>query len=335
MGGETRLGSESGRQRATFILKNVTSNTQFSVICAILGLMVLFSVLSPYFLSLNNILNIGEYASIMGILAVGETMALITGGFDISVAAVAAFCGMVTAMFIQTFEQPIGISILMGLLAGAGAGAANAFIHTMLKINPLITTLATMSIFRSLAYIVSEGKTITIVNDDFLAIGRSTILGIPSCFFFMIVVMIVMGYVLSQTGFGRRLYSIGGNKYASFLSGINITRTKFIMFIMIGIFSGFAGILMASQTGAGLTNAATGMEMNVIAAARLGGVSLAGGKGNMQGTFLGVFLLAMIQNGMVMINVQSYYQNLVKGIILVISVYIDVLRNGQDDVKAQ
>ena len=335
MGGEARLGSESERSRATFILKNVTANTQFSIICAIFGLIVLFSILSPYFLSLNNMLNIGQYASIMGILAIGETMALLTGGFDISIAAVAAFCGMVTAIFIQTFEQPLGISIFMGLLAGAGAGAVNAFIHTGLKINPLITTLSTMSIFRSLAFIVNEGKTVTITNDAFLEIGRSSILGIPSCFFFMIILMIVMGYVLMQTGFGRKLYCIGGNKYASFLSGINITRTKFIMFILIGIFSGFAGILMASQTGAGLSSAAMGMEMNVIAAAILGGVSLAGGKGNMQGTFLGVFLLAMIQNGMVMINVQSYYQNLVKGIILVVSVYIDVLRNGQDDVKAQ
>jgi ribose transport system permease protein len=219
------------------------------------------------------------------------------------------------------------------LLVGAAAGAVNAFIHTTLKINALITTLSTMSIFRSLAFIVSEGKTVTITNNEFLEIGRGTIIGIPSCFLFMIILMLIFGYILSQTGFGRKLYSIGGNAYASFLSGIKINRVKFMMYILIGMLSGIAGVLMASQTGAGLSNAANGMEMNVIAGVILGGVSLSGGKGNMLGTFLGIFLLAMIQNGMVMINVQSYYQNLVKGIILVVSVYIDVLRNKSDDVK--
>jgi ribose transport system permease protein len=316
-------------------LKKLTGNTQFSVICAIIGLGALFSILSPYFLSLDNILNIGQYASIMGILAIGETMALITGGLDISIAAVSAFCGMIVATMLQDLQQSIFVSILAALFVGALAGAVNAFINTTLKINPLITTLSTMAIFRSLAFIVSDGKTVTITNNQFLEIGRGTLLGIPSCFLFMMILMLIFGYVLSQTSFGRKLYAIGGNKYASFLSGININATKFIMFILIGILSAFAGVLMSSQTGAGLSNAAYGMEMNVIAGVILGGVSLSGGKGNMLGTFLGIFLLAMIQNGMVMINVQTYYQNLVKGIILVVSVYIDVLRNKPDDVKMQ
>lgn len=316
------------------ILKNLVASTQFSVVCAIVGLGILFTILSPYFLSLENLMNIGVYASVMGILAAGETLALITGGLDISIASVAAFAGMVVATLIQA-GYDVTLAIIAALAVGAFAGALNAFINTALKINPLITTLSTMSIFRSLAFITSSGKTITITHNGFLAIGRDFTLGIPNSLLLMVLVFVVVGYILSQTSFGRRLYAIGSNKYASYLSGINITRSKYALFTLAGIFSAFAGVLMASQTGAGLPQAANGMEMNVIAGVILGGVSLSGGKGNMIGTFLGVFLLAMIQNGMVLLNIQSYYQLLVKGVILVIAVYIDVLRNGGDDVKAK
>ena len=316
------------------VYKKIIGSTQFSVMCAVFALGVLFTILSPYFLTFQNLLNIGAYAAIMGIMATGETMALITGGLDISIAAVAAFAGMIVATLIQS-GYPIWVSIIVALLGGTAAGTFNALLNTKLRINALITTLATMSIFRSLSFIVSSGRTITITNDQFLEIGRGDVLGVPNLLLLMILVMAIGGYVMSQTSFGRKLYAIGGNSYASFLSGINITKVKFGLFMMGGTFSAFAGILMASQTGAGLPQAANGAEMNVIAAVILGGVSLSGGKGNMIGTFLGVFLMAMIQNGMVLLSIESYYQLLVKGVILVIAVFIDVLRNGGEGERTK
>lgn len=314
---------DANKTRISIDLKSTT----FNVLIAYIAICIFFGILSPYFFSLKNFLNIGAYASIMGILATGLTMALITGGLDISISSIAAFAGMIVSALLKA-EYPTIVCILAALCCGLVGGLLNGTIITKFKINPIITTLGTMSIFRGLSYALVQGKSITITNEAFLQIGRGFTLGIPNSIIIMILSYIVIGYILSSTPFGRKIYAIGGNSYASYLSGINVNKTRFLLYLIAGVMSALAGIIMTAQNGAGLPQAGTGIEMDVVAAVILGGVSLAGGKGNVVGTFLGVLLLATVANGMVLLNIQSYYQLIVKGGILILAVLIDAVRGG-------
>lgn len=303
-------------------------STEATVLIAYIGLFVIFSFIAPYFLNANNILNIFLYSAVIGICATGMTMVIISGGLDISVGAIIALTGMVAGLVIAAGGN-VGLAIFLALLTGAGCGALNGFLITKLKIVPIIATLATMSIFRGTAMLTTNGQSQQVAEESFKWIGRGYLFGaIPYCVIILIAIFILIGYVLKSTPFGRKLYSIGGNSEASRLAGINVKGIRFIIYVICGLLAGLSGIITASQTGTAIPSAGTGLEMDVIGAVVLGGVSMNGGKGSIVGTFLGVLILATLSNGLTLMNVMSFWQTIAKGVVLVIAVMLDVARGG-------
>lgn len=314
-----------GGRKAKFSFSAV--NTQAMLIVAIILLSISFTILSPVFLKLQNFINIGIYASTMAVMAAGLTLAMLLGGLDISQYAVAAMCGMLCGILVKAGMSPFLI-IPIVLFAGIIMGVINAFVITTMKINPIIATLGTQLVFRAIAFISMDGKYIQIDNKVFNYIGRGYLLGLPITIWVMLFVYIIIFYVLKYTTFGRRLFAVGGNPTASFLSGINVNRVRFIAFVISSLTAAIAGILLAAQVGAAMPTAGQGSELDVIVAVVLGGISLSGGKGKISGTILGVIILCLLNNGMTLLSVQGFYQMLIRGLVLIFAVFLDSLRGG-------
>ena len=302
------------------------AGTNLSLIIALAVMCLLFSILSPHFLSLKNLLNIATYTSINAIMAFGITVAMILAAMDLSQYAVAAVAGMVAALLNQN-GFPIGIAILSAILIGILFGFLNGLIVSKFGVNAIIATLGTQQIFRGAAYLVTDGQNISLNNEFLTTIGRGDIFNIPIVVILMLAMYFITGYLLKYTGFGRKVYAIGGNKNASYLSGINIERVQIGGFIYCSAAGAIGGILLASQVGAAVPPVGIGSELDVIAAVVLGGVSLSGGSGKVSGTLLGALILQTISNGMTLLSVQSYWQMVIKGIVLILAVLIDVMRS--------
>jgi ribose transport system permease protein len=303
----------------------LTTNITLAIVLILI--IIVFTILSPYFLSFNNFMKIGLYTAQMGVLSTGQTMALLSGGLDISVGSMMALVGMVCA---GTLEGGGGafVTVLIGLLIGVACGALNGLIVTKGRVNAFITTLGTMTIFRGLAQIYSNGKTILITDKAYNQIGRYYVLDIiPIPVIVMIVMFVAAWFILKNTTFGRRIYTVGGNEQASFLAGIPVNQTRFFVFAFIGLCGGMSGIMLSSNSGAGIPSASNGIEMEVISAAILGGTSLAGGKGKISGTILGVLILAVLGNGLNMMSVPSFYQQVIRGCVLIVAVVFDQYKN--------
>jgi len=305
------------------------ASAMITVLGALLALIVFFSFRSQYFLSISNFLNIGLYAAIMGTIACGMTFINVSGSIDISVGSVVAFSGMVVAL-VSKQTNNVFLLILAGLAAGACCGAFNGFFVTVFKLNAFITTIASMQIIRGMAYLITDGQTVVIANSSFRFIGRGYIFGgaFPVTLFVMIVCYFIFHFVSKYTVFGRTIYMIGGNAHASFLSGIKVNRVKFLLYVINGIMSGAAGVMTAAQTGAGLPMAAQMINMQALSAVILGGAGLLGGRGTILGTFVGVFVLCTLNNGMTMMNVQIFWQDVIIGGVLLLSVSIDAIKGG-------
>ena len=297
-------------------------NSYGSVLIAVIAL----SIASPYFLTSANIKNIGVYMSASGIIAAGVTVSMLLGGLDLSQMSIMAFSGIVVG---TAYNAGVHGPLLMVIAIGVGllAGVCNGLIMNYMHIDPIITTLGTQLAFRALAYVVSDGNMIQ-VGDDFIKwVGRGRILGIPTMIVIAAVVYIVIGVVLKYTRFGRNVISVGGSQEAAYLSGINVKKTRAIAFMISGSCAGLATILYIAQGYVAVPNQGTGADMDCIAAVTIGGLSVAGGKGNIFGTLLGMLFFSILANGMGLLSMNTYAQQLVKGVLLLIAVYIDVVRN--------
>ena len=301
--------------------------SEITICIAYVALCIVFAFLSPNFLSLKNFVNIGIYSSIMGITAATTTLVLICGCIDISVGSVMGLTGMITAIMLK-MGMPIPVAILVSLLAGALVGFVNGLLVSKGKIVAMIATLATMEIVRGIAYLTNGGISIVISNQKFAWLGRGYVGPIPFILIVVIVVYIVIFYLTKYTAFGRKVYATGSNQRASYLAGINTNKTIMIVYILNGIFAGLSGVLMAAQSGAGLPTAGDGYEMTIISACVLGGTSINGGKGNVWGTMVGVLLLTTISNGLTMLGISSFWQQIIKGSILLVAVLVDAWRSG-------
>ncbi|MCL4251011.1 MAG: ABC transporter permease [Anaerolineae bacterium] len=300
--------------------------TSLSLIVSFVVLCAFFASQTPFFLTQANLSTIASTIAIVGITAIGMTLVLITGGVDISVGSVAALSGVVTSLLWLEHGIPLGVSTVLGILAGALVGLLNGAIVTYLKINPLITTLATFSIIRGLAFVLSEGQTNLLSNEAFNFIGRGTVAGIPFSLLVMLALYLVFGFILRYTAFGRNLYAIGGSPQASRLAGIAVTRHLLIVYIISGLLAAFSGIINVSQLASSAPRAAVGLEFTVITAVVLGGTSLAGGKGTLIGTLIGVIILRTLDNGLVLMQVSSFYQDVARGFVLILAVGFDQIR---------
>jgi ribose transport system permease protein len=287
-------------------------------------LMIVLSVLSPYFLSVNNFLNILVAISTIGIMSVAMTMVIVSGGIDLSIGSVVAISGVIVSQFSQFMPMPL--AILIALVVGVIIGSINGIAVTRFNVNPLITTLGMLSIVRGFAFVFSGGLTHDIFDESFGFLGRGYLLGIPFQVIVMVILFLLTAWVMRQTIFGRAIYAIGGNAQASRLAGIPVRRLQMIVYILSGLSAALGGVFLASQLSAGAPAAATGIELSVIAAVILGGSSLNGGKGTIWGTLLGVLILGTLNNGLTLLNVSSYYQDVARGLVLLLAVGLDQLR---------
>jgi len=296
-------------------------------------LLIVFSILSPYFLTVKNFVNIGQTMAVVGIVAIGETLVLIAGGMDLSVGSVAALTGVVTGLLWEKTGLPIGVCALAGVGSAGLVGLINGLLVTRLRINSFISTLATYSAGRGQAFVLTNAQMNQLNHPQFQFLGRGDIGGVPFSLIVMLVLYVIFILVLRQTTFGRDLYAVGGNSVASRLAGIANRKRLLAVFILSGLFAGLGGIISASQLAAGTPQAATGLEFTVIAAAVLGGTSLAGGKGTLIGSLIGVFILRTLDNGLILTNVSSYYQEVARGVVLILAVGFDQIRTRLEQTR--
>lgn len=314
----------------TKLKKASAGSTSVSLAIALLIAVVVFTIVSPnhVFMSPRNFSNILVNCSITAIMAAGSTVAMLLGGMDISQYAVATL-GSCTAAILIEKGASFSVTLLIMILVCVICGTVNGFLVSTLKIPAVVTTMGTMQIFRGIAYIVTDAKTIMILNPRYLVVGRSYILGIiPVSILLMAFVYIFTFYVLKYTSFGRKVFAVGGNKQASYLSGISAVKIQFGAMMYSAVCAGIGGFLLSSQTGAAIPSSGSGSEMSVLTGVILGGISLSGGKGKISGTILGVLVVAVVKNGLTLCNVDAFIQMIVEGSILVIAVFLDLARNG-------
>ena len=296
---------------------------------ALFLLVVFFTIMSPHFLTTRNLLNIGLYAAIMGTVACSMTFINVSGCIDISVGSQIAAIGMITGKLLIDYKLGIGPVIVLSLLAGVFFGCFNGFFITVFKLNPFITTIATMQILRGTCYLINDGSSYVLANPVFQFIGRGRLFGqIPISLVIMLTVYLIFFIISKYTVFGRTIYMVGGNPQASFLAGIKVMRVKAILYMLHGAMAGIGALLLSAQTGAALPQAALEINMQALSAVILGGAGLAGGRGTILGTLIGVLVLCTLNNGMVMLNIQSFWQQVVIGSVLILSVSIDAVKSG-------
>ncbi len=296
---------------------------QYGILVAFLAICLTLSFISPQFLTLSNWSIIFTQVSINALLAFGVTFVIITGGIDLSIGSVVAVSGVVAALLAKQDQYPLIVPIIGGLLVGLLFGLLNGFLITKSKIAPFIVTLGVMTIGRGLALIISKGRPISNLSESFNFIGGGDILGIPFPIIILFVVFIICSIVLKKTIFGRYVYAVGGNEQASWASGISVNKVKIAVYSLCGLLAGLAGILLTSRITTGQPNAGMSFELDAIAAAVIGGSSTSGGVGSIQGTLFGVILIGVLNNGLDLLNVSSYYQQVVMGVIIIGAVLLD------------
>lgn len=302
-----------------------------SLIIALILLVAVIGAQDPNFFRPQNLVAIGSAITVFGILAIVQTLVILLGGLDISVGSMAGLTSVVSAMvFTSTSSSLLGISA--ALLAGVVCGLINGIIIVYGRVNAVIATLATLAAFKGLAQIISGGRSQGYTGGDpvFTAIGRGTLLGVPVLIWFFVLIALIAFVILKFTVVGRNIYAIGGNPTAARLSGINVNRYIVGVYVTVGLIAGLAGVLLTARTGSGQpVSGSEGLELDAITAAALGGAALTGGKGSIVGAVLAVVLLGVLSNGLTVLGVNSFWQNVAKGALLVIAVVIQQRRSGQ------
>ncbi|MFY0545856.1 ABC transporter permease [Brevibacillus sp. H7] len=285
-------------------------------------IVIVLSIISEDFFTISNIFNVLRQISINALIAFGMTFVILTGGIDLSVGSILALSSALTAgMMAGGMDTPL--AVLIGLLAGAVMGAANGVLISKGKVAPFIATLATMTVFRGLTLVYTEGKPITGLHEDFAMLGRGFFLEIPMPVIWMLISFAVLYFLLRHTTFGRHVYALGSNEEATRLSGINTSKVKILVYSISGLFAALSGIILTSRLNSAQPTAGTAYELDAIAAVVLGGTSLAGGRGWITGTLIGAMIIGVLDNGLNLLNVSSFYQQVVKGGVILLAVLLD------------
>ena len=293
------------------------------IFAALIFMVVFFSLFSRSFLTPNNLANIARQISIVGICAVGMTCVILTGGIDLSIGSLIGIV-VVSCASMMSSGIPALLVVILGMVLGMIIGVVNATCITVLKIPPMITTLGMMISLRGATYLVSGGMPIYGIPEGFKILGQGSIGLIPVSMIIMVIVF-VFGYImLNKTVFGRRIYGIGANQETARLSGVNITKEIYKVYIMVGFLGSLAALILMSKVNSGQPSAGDGYEMDIITAVVLGGVSVSGGEGRLSKVIVGVIFMGVLANGMMMLNINEYWQRVVKGIVLIIAVAVDI-----------
>ncbi|MFT4069496.1 L-arabinose ABC transporter permease AraH [Paraburkholderia sp.] len=300
--------------------------TEYSLIVIFVVMFVTMSLTVDHFFSIENMLGLALSISQIGMVACTMMFCLASRDFDLSVGSTVAFAGVLCAMVLNATGNTF-IAIVAAVVAGGVIGFVNGAVIAYLRINALITTLATMEIVRGLGFIVSHGQAVGVSSDTFIALGGLTFFGVSLPIWVTLICFIVFGVMLNQTVYGRNTLAIGGNPEASRLAGINVERTRVYIFLIQGAVTALAGVILASRITSGQPNAAEGFELNVISACVLGGVSLLGGRATISGVVIGVLIMGTVENVMNLLNIDAFYQYLVRGAILLAAVLLDQLKN--------
>lgn len=289
-------------------------------------LIVVISILRPRFISFANLRNILRIASINGLLAIGMTFVILTGGIDLSVGAVMGCAGMYSAYFAQaTLGYPPVLAILVGCAVGLGFGVFNGICVAYLKVPAFVGTLGSMSIAQGLTFLLTDAKPIPNLSDGFKQIGGGYVGPIPIPIIVMAIVLIICFVLLYKTKYGRYVYAVGGNMNGAHVSGINTKKIICTVYIIAGVLSALAGVITSARVTSGVTSTGDGYETDAIAAVVIGGTSLAGGKGRLWGTIVGILIMQFLSNGLDMLGVNAYYQLVVKGFVVIGAVMLDGL----------
>ena len=292
------------------------------VVAVLLIFAVLCSLEGINFLKLETIGNIIVQSTIIAIIAIGSSMVIITGGIDLSVGSVVAFIGVFTGLVIKA-GVPIAIACIIGILAGGIIGLINGLGITYGKIPAFIMTLGMMGIAKGAALAINDGKPVANFPQELNLIANSNILGIPSFIVYVIVLYVIMIIIMEKSVFGRHVYAIGGNEKAAKLSGVNVQRVQLITYTLGGVFAAIGGVFLLSRLLYGAPNAGTGYELDCIAAAVIGGIALSGGQGKLFNTWVGAIILSILKTGLQMLNVSSYIQAMVTGVVIILAVFLD------------
>jgi ribose transport system permease protein len=290
---------------------------------------IFFALLSPYFFTPDNLLNVSLQASITAIIAAGMTFVILTGGIDLSVGSLVAFAGIVSTSLLKSGLPPVtgfAVAIAAGLAVGAFSGAFAGFCITRFNIAPFIVTLATMTIWRGAAFVWTDGRPVWELPEGFAFLGTGRLLTVPVPTIIMVLTFLASHVVLTRTRFGRYVYAVGGNIEAARLAGIRTGRVLLNVYTLSGTLAALSGILLASRMNSGQPNAGVAYELDVIAAVVVGGTSLSGGAGSIIGTFIGAMLIAVLRNGLNLLNVNSYVQQVIVGLVILLAVMLDQFR---------
>ncbi len=306
-------------------LKRITKQREFTLFIIIIAIFIIMSFASPYFFTKTNIHAIFLSLSVTAILAIGMTNLFISGGFDMSAGSVVGFTGLMCALLIKNFGIPIILAIVITLVIGALIGLFNGLMIAKVGISPFIVTLAGLSLFRGLTYIVNSGQQVVQIGSKFNSIGQSVFLGIQLPIYYALIFVIIGDILLRKNRFFRQNYFIGGNEKAAKLLGIQVDKVKIINYILMSTICAIGGIVMTSRMGAAMVYAGTGLELNVITAVIIGGASLSGGEGSAIGAFLGSLIMVLIISVLSLLNVSIYWQTFITGVILLLAVTLDTL----------
>lgn len=295
--------------------------SDYVIVLAILIETVVFAALAPQFLSLDNFVNIALSIAVIGILAVGMTFVILTGGIDLSIGSVAALAGVAAAIIALKFGVLVGFAAALGV--GIVGGISIGVFVAYFRVPPFVVTLAVLTIARGLAFILSEGRSIGDLPDAFARLGKTFVFGVPVAVWLMLATFAAGWFVLKHTTFGRYVYAIGANREATFLAGVNVKAVTFRVYLLNGLLVGLAAIVLASRLGAGVPSAGLQYELDVIAAVVVGGTSLSGGRGSVVQTLLGAIFIGILNNGLNLRGTDPYLQKIWLGVVILLAVLFD------------
>ncbi|MGG5173377.1 ABC transporter permease subunit [Pseudarthrobacter sp. J1738] len=295
------------------------------ILVVLVALVVLMVVIAPNFASVNNLLNIARSISINAILAAGMTFVILAAGIDLSVGSILAVAGVASVMT-GIAGLPAPVAILVGILTGAAAGLINGMLIAYMSLAAFIVTLGTMTFLRGAAFTMTDGQPIVSNTLSFRDLGNGYMAGIPVPVVIMVIVYVVAWFALERTRYGRHVYAVGGNAEAARLAGINVKRVLTSVYVISGACAGLAGVIFSARVVSAQPTAGTGYELDAIAAVVLGGTSLVGGRGRIYGTLIGSVILGVLSTGLILMNVQFFTQLLIKGLVIILAVIIDSLK---------
>lgn len=309
-------------------LRALLQQREFSVFAMLLLVALYLTFSNDYFLSQRNLMNVGRQASVVAIVALGQALVIIARGIDLSVGSVIGFSAVSSALVMQATGSD-GLALLAGLGAGTLAGALNGLMVTRLRINPFIATLGMLSVARGFALLMTGGIPVPYSGwAEWLGAGR--VAGVPVSVLIMIILVIVVHVMATRSVTGREIYAVGDNPKAARLAGIDIARTRMVVFTLTGMLAGLGGIILSGNLASADPNLGMGYELDVIAAVILGGTALSGGRGSIIGVLIGAMLMALLNNAFVLLGISAYWQVVTKGLIIIIAVGVDGLQRGRD-----